>query len=333
VQGLATILAVVCMLLSGCAGTTDDGADGPPEVGGAIGLPVNATFWLKPEHGLSMEPPARDDPAAVAVPPGQNAYANEDLEAFRSAPVADAMHVTAARVTVHYEVTQPVGNPFVSGSAPDGRLFIFWLGSEGVLPSYGQTFEQAVLVPGEVYQTTVELPMPKGGLYVGGGRSLDLLAIATASQQEDALRILVDSEATPSRIELEGTQVAAEAFPFPAEDLVNQTVTIPANAGLFTGATSGEASEYRRTLAIENGTQYLRVEVRFQETTGPKADLDLWLYDEDGAEVAASTTPFQSETVELWPVQFAGLAPGDYAILVNAYSGADTSFRLRVAAG
>lgn len=326
------VLLVGALLLAGCIGTgdgPDEGGAGPPEV---VRTPANVTQWLKPGHGLSFEEPASGEPQPVPVPPVQNAYANEDLTIWTSEPWQGTFVATSARLVVYYDVSAPVADPFVTGQPPDGRLFVFWLGADGVLPGYAQTYEQAVLVPGQTYQAEVDIPLPEGGLVLGTDRTVDLLPIATASQQDEELRLLVDHESTPSRIELTGFVMEPPLRPPTPVERVNKTVTIPRNGGLFTGATEGEGSQHREPVEIVGNASYLRIEVRFLETTGPKADLDLWLQDAQGQEVASSTTPFQSETVELWAPNMDHVAAGQYTALINAYSGQDTRFRLRVLA-
>lgn len=325
---LLTLALLGPLLAAGCAGDTQPDHEQPS--GDPDPIPGNLTFWLKPDASLSFANPASSEPQPVAVPPGQNAYVNEDLAIWSSAPLDSSFVATSARLTVFYDVAAPVADPFVTGQPPDGRLFVFWLGVSGVLPGYAQTFDDALLVPGQTYEAEVELPLPEGGLVLTPGRSVDLLPIATASQQDDDLRLLVDHDSTPSRVELSGyvpAQTIAEPVP---DELKNDTVTIPGNGGLFTGATEGDDSQHREPVPLAANTTYLRIEVRFLETTGPKADLDLWLLDPEGSEVASSTTPFQSETIELWPPNLADVEAGEYTALINAYSGQDTRFRLRI---
>ncbi len=327
---LPPVLLAAVFFLAGCVtGPGDsDAPDDPAEPRDRTH--VNVTHWLKPGHRLSPTGPASDEPQPVPVPPGQNAYVNEDLVVWSSEPIGGTFVATSARLVVHYEVDAPVADPFVTGQPPDGRLFVFWLGADGVLPGYAQTYEDAVLVPGQTYTADVDIPLPEGGLVLGLDRTLDLLPIATASQQEDELRLLVDHESTPSRLELSG-YTTEPPFDVPApREVVNKTVTIPGNGGLFTGAMEGDDSQHREPFELPENTTYLRIEVRFLETTGPKADLDLWMYDEAGSEIAASTTAFQSETIELWPPNLADVAAGDHTALINAYSGQDTRFRLRI---
>jgi hypothetical protein len=326
---LPLALALV-MATSGCFGFFEDEDAPAPQEPRPGPVALNSTYWLKNDLSLSPFQP-QGDTKQVAVAPGQNAYANEALTVFSSDNLGSTSVVETAHLELWFRVTQTVVVPFTNGTgSQQGRLFIFWLGAAKVYPSYAQAFTPAVLQPGTTYHVAVDIPLTQGGLILGGGRSLDLLVITTASNQEGHIVLLTSGNGTDSRLELSGHRPAVMSGVPSAKERTNKTVTIAGNTGLFTGVTKGEGSEFRENIEVAQGQTFLRIVVRFESTTGPKADLDVSLQDSAGRTLASSTTPYQSEAIELWPENLAFMPPSTYTVVVTAYSGAQTSFRFIV---
>lgn len=325
-------LLMLVPVVAGCLGGGDDGKDPGSGDEPWSPSPMNETWFLKAGYRLDPTPPGKATPDAVASTPIVNGFANEDLKAFASAPVLGQRNYTHARIIVYYRADGATVDPFPNRTNPqEARGFVFWLGSKGVYPSFASTFGPTILVPNQVYKAEAVIPLPAPSWTVPTQEPLQVL-IATLALNAEAydVRILVDSTATPSRVELVGSTSNLTLPPtlYP----VGKEFTILGNSGLFTGATgpAGE-SRVRTPVPVRANDTYVEVRVVFRSNQGGKSDLDFTLYAPGGTIVAAlSTTPYQSETVRLFLPNLARYGAGDYVADVNAYSGVNTRFALQV---
>jgi hypothetical protein len=282
---------------------------------------------LRPDADLN-----RSAPSKVYAYPTPNAYATEDLEVWSGPTLGRGLHVTAARLLVHYAVDQPTVDPFRNATDPTRtRHFVFWIGSDGVFPTYETAWGPAALTPGTRYTATVDLPLPAGGWNIPAGERLQLLVAPLMVNTGSNVHYLVEHGTTPSRMELEATPWDAPQLG--ALDREETQHVLVANGGMFTGVGPASASTLHLPLRIHADDAYLRVHIQFVSNAAGKSDLDLWVEDAAGQEVASSTTPYQSETVRLWGPQLESLGGGVYTLRIVAYSGLQTHLRVTVERG
>lgn len=325
-------LLVALLSLPGCIGGSRE-PDGVPGDGNAWRPePLNETLYLKAGYRLEPAPPAKASPDAVSSTPIASGFANEDLRAFASVPLAGPRNYTHARLTVYYRADGPMIDPFPNRTNPqEARAFVFWLGSRSVYPSFASAFGPTVILPNQVYKAEVDIPLPQPSWIVMGMEPIQLLIATLAANTESYdVRFLVDSTSTPSRIELRGA-TSNLTLP-PTLYRLGKEFTLMGNSGLFTGAAPTAAeSRIRTPVPVRGNDSYLEVRVVFRSNAGGKSDLDFTLYAPGGTKVAAlSTTPYQNETVRLFAPHLSRFGPGDYVADINAYSGANTRFALQV---
>jgi len=313
------------VLLAGCLGPQ---VQPPPvdDVGGNAGATL--VYHLKPQHQLSILPPASAAPQKVYAAPTANAYVNEDVEVFTSVTTASGFVARSIELDLFYAVERPTGDAFRNGmDVLEARHFVFWVGSDEVYPTFATVLGPPVLQPDVAYSSHLTFAAPPGGWHVAAGERIQLLvAPLVAEAGVPNLHYLVDHERADSRITL-----AVEAWDAPQLGppvTSEENITVPGNSGLFTGAVPDEARSVERVLAIRPDDALVRVDVQWVSTQGGKSDLDMVLLDSAGAAVASSTTPYQSETIRLFAPQLAALGTGTFTVRVDAYSGVDTSFRL-----
>jgi hypothetical protein len=316
------------LVLAGCAGRGPTGDPGPSD--GVAGTSLALEYHLKPGHVLSQVGPASSAPQKVYAAPTANAYVNEDVEVFTAPHLAGGFVARSIVFEVHYAVDRATGDAFRNGTNPfETRHFVFWLGSAGIYPMFETVWGPAVVQPGTVYAVRLTFHPPAGGWYVPAGEPLMLLvAPLIAEAGPSNLHYLVDHPRADSRILLEGESWTPLALG--AETPTEETVTVTGNSGLFTGLGPAQLSTVERPVPLGAGDGLVRIEVRWRSTQGGKSDLDLTLLDSERRAVAASTTPYQSETIRLFAPQVAALGAGAYTLHVDAYSGLDTSFRLAI---
>lgn len=324
----AAIILVLAVSAGCLAGPKTSGTGVPSETGPDDSL-QRLTFFLKGGYRLDPTPPVADSPTRVPFAPTSNAFLNEDLRDFQSAPLPSGLVVVAARVVAYYETEGPTLDAFLNASNPSqARALVFWLGSHQIYPQTATTMGEPVVLSGRTYRAEASFPRPPGGWIVPEGERLQLLLVPLLfSHPLYPARLLVDAPETPSRIELD---VGPTGHAVPSDvDQRRSAHLIPANSGLFTGATEGRLpSRVRVPVPVSADDLYLEVRVRFVSNAGGKSDLDFLLYAPDGRIGSASTTPYQNETVRLFPPQLSLLGAGDYVADVEAYSGFNTRFEL-----
>jgi hypothetical protein len=158
----------------------------------------------------------------------------------------------------------------------------------------------------------------------------NLVPSATSATGSTAnLHFLVDSDATPSRLELEGSTVDLSLPPILFES--GRRFSLLGNTALFTGASPEQVPQRVATaISVPEAATYAEVRVVFQSTASGKSDLDFELYAPDGSLAGASTTPYQNETVRLFGPHISRFGSGDYRAEITAYSGANTQFDIRL---
>ncbi|MBI2076985.1 MAG: hypothetical protein HYT80_01250 [Euryarchaeota archaeon] len=325
-----SLVLAFLVLVPGCleARGGDDGPGTPrpdpaPE-------PINETWFLKAGYLLSTVAPTKATADRVAATPFANGFANEDIKAFAAPPVPTQRNVTAVRLHVFYEVVGPTADPFpVQGNPQDSRQIVLWLGTDHAYPMSVSTTGPTALLPGRVYEAKAEFTMPPGGWTVPHGERIQLLVATLAvNTQGYELRFLVDSTATPSRIELAG---ATSRLALPARlNMTAQTFQIAGNGGMFTGATPEQVpSKIRVPVAVSSNWTFLELRVVMRANGGGKSDLDFLVYAPDGTRTLVSSTPYQNETVRAFSPNLAALGAGSYTAEIEAYSGVNTRFDLQ----
>lgn len=330
-------LVLVTVLLSACVGrdpeSPDAGTETPPTI-----EDVSLSLYLKGRYGLSSQGPTKDTPDSITATPFQNAFVNEDLRSFATNESHTHLNITSARLVIYYNVDTPLVAPIVDQTDQQSNRIVFWLGSKSVFVTSANIIDEPVLMPGEVYMAEVEFDLPEPGWIVARNEPIMLLFAnlvpgvnppAPATAASTNLHFLVDSTTTPSRLELEGSTVPLSAYS-PSSGQ-NANYRIVGNTGLFTGLTPDQVqSQLTIPVEVPPELDYLEVRVILESTAAGKSDLDFTFLAPDGTVAAASTTPYQSETVRLFHPNLAHFGSGTYNAQVTAYSGADTSFELRV---
>lgn len=331
-------IVLVTLLLSACMGRgpSDPSPTQPAEE--APGQEVALPLFLKARYGLSTVVPAKDTPDRITATQFQNAFVNEDLRSFSTNESHTHLNITKAKLVIYYNVDTPLIAPIIDQTDQRSNRIVFWLGSRSIYVTSADVIADPILLPGEIYEAEVEFDLPEPGWIVSRNEPIMLLFAnlvpganppAPATAASSNLHFLVDANSTPSRVELSGTNVALEE----EMDLREQAAEyrIVGNTGLFTGATPEQVqSQLSIPLDVPPGFSYLEVRVVFKSTAGGKSDLDFTFIAPDGTVAAASTTPYQSETVRLFEPNLHHFGFGQYRADVTAYSGADTSFELRV---
>ncbi|HEX9816868.1 MAG TPA: hypothetical protein VGB18_07800 [Candidatus Thermoplasmatota archaeon] len=329
---------VFTLILSGCLGANPTeptpSADPDDVPGQAVALPL----FLKARYGMSTITPVKDTPDSITATQFQNAFVNEDLRSFSTNESHTHLNITSAKLVIYYNVDTPLFAPIVDQTDQQSNRIVFWLGSRSIYVTSANVIADPILLPGEIYQAEVEFDLPEPGWFVPKNEPIMLLFAnlvpganppAPAAAASSNLHFLVDSNSTPSRVELAGTTVALDEQTDHREQAA--TYRIVGNTGFFTGATPGQVqSRIAIPVDVPPGFSYLEVRVVFKSTTGGKSDLDFSFIAPDGSVAAASTTPYQSETVRLFEPSLLHFGAGQYQAEVTAYSGADTSFELRV---
>jgi hypothetical protein len=333
---LLTLVTLV-LLLSACTarGPADDGptASSPPS-----SEEVSMPLYLKARYGLSTTPPAKDTPDSVTATPFQNAFVNEDIRAFATNETHTHLNITSARLTIFYNVDTPLIAPIVDETNQQANRFVFWLGSRSVYVTSVNVIAEPVLMPGQTYKAEVEFELPQPGWIVPRNEPIMLLFAnlvpganppAPANAASSNLHFLVDGNATPSRVELLGQTISLDVPASLSEE--TRSFEILGNTGLFTGAAPQEVPQKAVVpVTVSPDLTYLEVRVIFDSTQAGKSDLDFTFFAPDGRIAAASTTPYQSETVRLFGPNLSEFGVGSYRAEITAYSGADTRFDLRV---
>lgn len=321
------LLALLAM--AACLSNPEPSAGAPqPESGPDAGV-QRFTYFLKGGYRLDPAPPAVGSPTRVPFAPTTNAFVNEDLRVFQSQPLTLGLEVVATRLVVYYEAEGPTPDPFLNASNPSqARALVFWLGSNEIFPQSVTTVGEPLVLSGRTYRAEAAFPGPPGGWVVPAGESVQLLLVPLIiSHPVYAPRLLVDSADTPSRVELDAR---------PSDGVVPRELSkhfsahlIPANSGLFTGATQNRLpSRVRVPIPVSADDAYLEVRVRFLSNAGGKSDLDFVLYGPDGRIASTSTTPYQNETVRLFGPHLRMLGAGEFVADIEAYSGFNTRFEL-----
>lgn len=323
----AAFALAVLIAASGCLT-----ADAPPRsTQDEAALPTTLAYHLHAGHRLSTAAGASATPVMVPAAPTANAFVNEDVEVFASDPVPSGFLAVAIRLVVYYGVDHPTVDAFRNGSGTDARHFVFWPGAASLYPTFATAVGNAVLAPGGTYRAALSVPVPPGGWFVTAGMPLQLLVAPLVATDGSNLHYLVDSVATDSRIELD--VLPWTPVPYRGGAWTNETITVPANGGLSTGAVPDQYGTAERSLTLAGKESLLDVAARFATTTAGKSDLDLYLLDPAGRVIASSTTPYESEEVRLQAEQVKALGPGTYTVRVDVYSGVGTRFDLDVLKG
>ena len=331
-------MLVLALVLSACMGRAPSDGTPPEGTGPLTGEEAALPLYLKARYGMSTIVPSKDTPDSITATPFQNAFVNEDLRSFATNESHTHLNITKARLVIYYNVDTPLVAPIVDQTDQQSNRIVFWLGSRSVYVTSADIIAEPVLLPGEVYSAEVEFDLPKPGWIVPKNEPIMLLFAnlvpganppAPATAASSNLHFLVDATTTPSRVELSGTVVDIDEDTDYEEQ--SKQYRIVGNTGLFTGATPDQVqSRLSVPLEVPRGFSYLEVRVVFLSTAAGKSDLDFTFLAPDGSVAAASTTPYQSETVRLFQPNLRHFGAGTYTVDVTAYSGADTSFELRV---
>lgn len=323
-------------MLGGCASRP---ADPDPDADGRFSEePRSSTLFLKARYGLSPSAPAKDAPDSVTATQFQNAFVNEDLRSFATNESHPHLNITSATLTIFYSVDTPLVAPIVREEDQEASRIVFWLGSRSVYVASASVIAAPVLLPGEIYEARVDFPLPEPGWIVPRNEPIMVLFAnlvpglsppAPASPASSNLHLLVDGNATPSRLELSGKTAELDLPATLAEQ--SASFEILGNTALFTGATPEQVpSRIATAFDVSDDASYLEVRVVVQSNAGGKSDLDFTLFGPSGALAATSSTPYQSESVRLFQPNMSHFGPGSYRAEVTAYSGANTRFDLRV---
>lgn len=318
---LLTLLAFLLPTFAGCLGASDGGeppaASVPVEVDTA---PTLRTLYLTGAPGLTPLAPAGTEPQAVK---GGNFFtqwgAKRGYAEFVGAPAETALLVTGnVSLTVFARAEGPAAQ---AGIFPH---FIAYFGVDGAYAADGSADASPVAKPGDALEFTVTLATPRDGFLIAPGATPQVLLVAVMTQDDRSgdITFLVNSTATPARVDFEAATVTPP--PLPGE---GETRT---EGGRLAGSAYARVvrgvSQQAHTLEVP--ARAALVEVRMETGTAAGfADVDLAVVDDQGQEVARSVTPFGAEKVLLHPHQLPGGAT-QWTVLVTNYGSAAATYTL-----
>lgn len=306
------LLLSLCLALAaaGCLGSSD------PPAGGATpdaGSPVDHTGFFTSDMGLA--PTAEADAAAVRSGSFFQAWAQgTDYPTWESDALGADQIVHNLSITLFVRSTGPVVE---SVRFPD---IMVYAGAGGAWMGFNSTKFASVLVPGQVYEITMALAVPEGGLVIPRGERLGFKVVPVMHQNDAAdVEILVGGE--------QATVVTFTATP----------TTLPAPA-LSAGSDAGEAtgSAYAGDAAPPTVSHVTSVPT----TAVPQAflvwmnvtdhagipDIDLALLAPDGTQLAFGGTPTPREFIRLSAPNLRDA--GEYSIVVTSYGSARATFSI-----
>ncbi|MCA1818575.1 MAG: hypothetical protein ABR562_04875 [Thermoplasmatota archaeon] len=249
-----------------------------------------------------------------------------DPQPWMGAPVPAGLHLEGnVSLTLYMRLTG--ASPFVSPAGSSSWLFIQF-GSDRTYASGGAIVQAPPVGQGAIVVNTTIALLP-GGFTLEAGDRPALLVTSLAQGAGDS----------GSAIEYGTDKPSAVTFPArcsePRDWLVKRDlafpVVIPANQGAFAGVPAQDGVN-RLTFLFDLEAGAARLTVSLRAPVGPvKHDIDLFLLDSSGKVLYEAATPFQNETMVLWPENLAAfLPPATYQVRVDAYSGTNYSGKLRV---
>lgn len=277
--------------------------------------------------------------SAAGAEPGNafsSGFLTNDLKQWLSDPVAEGLWIHGD-VTLDYWV-RSAGSPAplaIGGEPGEGYHFFNQFGSDRSLqPAYATEYSTVAPMPGAVDHYTENLTMPPGGFVVEAGDRLRVLLtdLALDGPGGSGHDVLYGGD-TPSQI-----RFFAQCFPkysWPESTvLLDETVTLPGNQGLLTGAIPATEGVNLATydLFLPEGTQRLTVTITQTSDANPiKDDIDLVLLQVDGSNTWGIGSPYSDEQGTLWADNLAQVFPsGMIQVQVNSYSGFAYQGRLLV---
>lgn len=320
---LGLVVLLVAAVVAGCLGapdaTPETSAD--PDLAAEDDDTRAYTYYFVAGRRMTREAPT-GPPTRVEAIPWVNGFANEDLPPWVGpAPDRPLLVEGNATVTLYYTVEKPV-TPVIPNTEGQAYHFVPWFGSGATYGGSGGHYGPPVLVPGEVYQATIDVPLPDAGFRLTPDEPVQVL-IATLMNTQDAtpVEFLVGSPETPSHVQFEATPVAPIDTGSTSETSTRGTVA--ANGGLFLPAPERNGATYaEHDLEVSSEVDRLDLRLTHDEPPEAKFDIDMTVLGPDGDEVAAGSTPYQSETAVLWPETLAEHGSGTYTVRVDVYSGA-----------
>lgn len=314
---------VTALLAAGCfgSGLSEERADAAI-ADCRLAPAVPHTYFFGPSMSLQPAP----QPEGYA--PGNafsSAFLTNDLKEWLSQPLAEGLWLVG-NVTLEYWVRSAgTPAPIVLGGEPgEGYHFFNQFGSDRSLqPAYAVEYSDVAPAEGTVDHYVETLELPPGGFVVEAGDRLRVLLTDLALDGMDGAGhdVLFGGE-TPSQV-----RFTARCWPeldYFEERVVEESLVLPGNQGLLTGAVpAGAANQERIEVAIPVGADRVRFDLRQGRDANPvKDDVDLQLLDRAGQPVWSIGSPYSDESGTLWADNLRAVFPdGFVTVQVDSYSG------------
>jgi len=293
--------------------------------------PQVVTLYLNDQRGLDVSLPSAGDSAA---PDFSEGFVSDILSPWESGPMVDALLLTGD-VEIEFwarndGAVAPLGDPSNPG---EGYYFFNQFGSNRSLdPGYAIEYRNSVQPPGTIehYQETITLQ--PGGLTLEKDDQVKLLLTGLlVSGPNSGHRILVGEE-YPSHVTFTAVCIDQPVWQKNADE--SRSVSLPGNKGLLTGIVpaSEGVNQLTHPFTLQPETDRLTISIeQFGDLNPSKDDMDLEIRGPGGV-IWEIGSPSNNENGVLWRSNLdAFMPPGEYAVVVNAYSGAAYDGMLTIA--
>lgn len=296
----AVLLALV-LLLAGCMGGA---AKQEP--------PRERRAWLDAQGSLLDAAPGQ---GAVRAGSFYLKWAQgADYPTWRTAPFARDVLVTNLSVDVALRATGPITTSY---RFPD---LMAYGGSGDAWVAFNRTNLGALLAPGETRRATLDLALPGGGLWVPAGEPLGVKLVPVMTQGDaNDIEFLVGPDGSALRWS------EADA-PFVVHAPTARDTTSGATTGSAYAGDAAPSTTFSR-VAIELPTHPAWL-VAWMNVTSDQGvpDVDLFLEDAQGNQLAGSGTPTPREMLRLGPESLP--ADGKAVLVVASYGSAHATYDL-----
>lgn len=236
-----------------------------------------------------------------------------DYPTWRTEPFAADALVTNLTVEAVFRATAPVTT---SARFPD---LMAYGGSGDAWDAFNSTAVAPALQPGETHRVTIRMVPPTGGLWVPAGERLGVKLVPVMTQgQPNDIEFLVG--ANGSTLQWDESPAGFSTRPAAAPTQANGEATGSAYAGAAAPATT-----FQRFPVPLHHPAYLVAWMNVSAAQGVP-DVDLFLEDAQGKQIAGSGTPTPREMLRLAPDNLP--AEGDVTLVVASYGSAHATFTL-----
>ncbi len=238
--------------------------------------------------------------------------AGTDYPTWSSEGMGEDVIIDAINVTLRLRATGPV---IETSRFPD--IMVYGAGGEA-WTAFGSVTDQSAFIPGNVYEFTIAVVPPTGGLWVPATESFGIKVVPVMLQQDAGANIEILTGPSGSRVEWTQRPLSESPRPFTIEHAAGEAI-----GSAYAGAAAPESTSHRIPITIAENTRAL---VAWMNVTANEGipDVDFSLEGPDGTVIAFSGTPTPREHLKLHAAQLA--TPGEYALIVTSYGSARARF-------